>query len=181
MKQLVVSLFIAGALAACSSTPTKEQGAPVEERKPEAGVVDRPPVKPAEPSTKPLVTDEFAGSPLKDPKNILSRRSIFFDYDSNLVKDEFKPIVTAHARYLQQHPGTKMRIEGNADERGSREYNLALGQRRSDAVKEMMRILGAKADQVETVSFGEEKPRCTESAESCWSQNRRADIVYQGE
>jgi len=183
MKRLVLSVLIVGALAACSSTPTKEQeGAKVEDRKPETGVVvDRPPVKPVEPTTKPLTTDQFTGSPLKDPNNILSRRSIFFDFDSNLVKDEFKPVVTAHARYLQQHPEAKMRIEGNADERGSREYNLALGQRRSDAVKEMMRILGAKADQVETVSFGEEKPRCTESAESCWSQNRRADIVYQGE
>ena len=122
-----------------------------------------------------------AGSPLRDPKNILSKRSIFFDYDSNLVKDEYKPVVAAHARYLQQNGGTKMRVEGNADDRGSREYNLALGQRRADAVKQMMQILGARADQVETVSFGEEKPRCNEAAESCWSQNRRGDIVYQGE
>ncbi|HZM44745.1 MAG TPA: OmpA family protein, partial [Burkholderiales bacterium] len=70
---------------------------------------------------------------------------------------------------------------GNADDRGSREYNLALGQRRADAVRQMMQLLGAKPDQVETVSFGEEKPRCNEAAESCWSQNRRGDIVYQGE
>ncbi len=137
-------------------------------------------MKPADPSTKPLTTDPFAGSPLRDPKNILSKRSIFFDFDSNLVKDEYKPVVAAHARYLQQNGGTKMRVEGNADDRGSREYNLALGQRRADAVKQMMQILGARADQVETVSFGEEKPRCNEAAESCWSQNRRGDIVYQG-
>ena len=124
--------------------------------------------------------DPFGSTALKDPKSILSKRSIFFDYDSNLVKDEYKPVVTAHARYLQQNGGTKMRIEGNADERGSREYNLALGQRRADAVKQMMQILGVKADQIETVSFGEEKPRCSEAAESCWSQNRRGDIFYPG-
>jgi len=179
-----LNILILLAVAACSSTPTKEQeGAAVEDRKPGPPpvVVDRPEVKPAEPTTKPLTTDQFAGSPLKDPNNILSKRSIFFDYDSNLVKDEYKPVVAAHARYLQQNGGTKMRVEGNADDRGSREYNLALGQRRADAVKQMMQILGARADQVETVSFGEEKPRCTEAAESCWAQNRRGDIVYQGE
>ena len=180
-----VNVLVLVALAACSSTPTKEQeGAAVEDRKTGAPpvVVDRPPVKPVDSATTtPLTTDPFAGSPLRDPKSILSKRSIFFDYDSNLVKDEYKPIVAAHARYLQQNGGMKMRVEGNADERGSREYNLALGQRRADAVKQMMQILGARPDQVETVSFGEEKPRCNEAAESCWSQNRRGDIVYQGE
>jgi peptidoglycan-associated lipoprotein len=185
MKRIFLSVLLAGTLAACSSTPTTEQeGAAVEDRKPDAGgvVVDRPAVKPLDPSTtKPLRTDPFAGSPLRDPKNILSKRSIYFDYDSNLVKDEYKPVVAAHARYLQQNGGAKMRIEGNADDRGSREYNLALGQRRADAVKQMMQILGVRADRIETVSFGEEKPRCAEPAESCWSQNRRGDIVYQGE
>jgi peptidoglycan-associated lipoprotein len=181
----ILSVLILGGLTACSSTPTKDQEpATVEDRKPEPSgvVVDRPPVKPVDPAaTKGLKTDPFAGSPLKDPKNILSKRSIFFDYDSNLVKDEYKPIVAAHARYLQQNGGAKVRVEGNADDRGSREYNLALGQRRADAVKQMMQILGAKAAQIEPVSFGEEKPRCTEATESCWSQNRRGDIVYQGE
>ncbi|MND03491.1 Peptidoglycan-associated lipoprotein precursor [compost metagenome] len=74
-----------------------------------------------------------------------------------------------------------MRVEGSADDRGSREYNLALGQRRANAVKQMLQLLGARADQVEAVSFGEEKPRCNQQAESCWSQNRRGDIAYQGE
>ena len=179
MKKILIVAMMAGTLAACGSSPTKEQdGAAVEDRKP-GEVVDRPPVKPS--TTKPLTDKPVAGGPLKDPNNILSKRSIFFDYDSNLVKDEFKPVVTAHARYLQQNPAAKMRIEGNADDRGSREYNLALGQRRSDAVRQMMQLLGAKADQIEAVSFGEEKPKCTEQTESCWSQNRRGDIAYQGE
>src|SRR5262249_48888430 len=156
--------------------------ATVEDRnKPAPTVVDRPPVQPAQPEATPYQSEDPSRAALKDPKNILSKRSVFFDYDSNLVKDEFKPLVAAHARFLQQHGTMKMAIQGNADDRGSREYNLALGQRRADAVKQMMQILGVKPDQVETVSFGEEKPRCTEQAESCWSQNRRGDIVYQGE
>lgn len=182
---IICVLFVA-ALAACGSAPTKEQdGAAVEDRgKPVPGdpLAGKPKPKPdAAVKTKPVVDKPLAVSPLKDPNNILSKRSIYFDYDSNLVKDEFKPIVTAHARYLQQNPAAKMRVEGNADDRGSREYNLALGQRRAEAVKQMMQLLGATPGQIESVSFGEEKPRCTEQAESCWSQNRRGDIVYQGE
>jgi peptidoglycan-associated lipoprotein len=183
MKRLLIGVLMLTLLAACGTVPEKEQpGAAVEERKP--GVtVDRPPVKPFDPgaAAKPLTEQPFAGSPLKDPSNILSKRSIFFDFDSNLVKDEFKPIVAAHARYLQQNRGAKMRIEGNADERGSREYNLALGQRRSDTVRQMMTLLGANGGQIETVSFGEEKPRRTGHDEESWAENRRADIVYQGE
>ncbi len=183
MKRLWLGLLISAVLAACSTTPGKEQeGAAVEDRKPDAGVaVTQPKVKPAAAVAKPLVDKPVGGNPLKDPGNILSKRSIYFDYDSNLVKDEYKPIVTAHARYLQQNRAAKMRVGGNADDRGSREYNLALGQRRADAVRQMMSLLGAQADQVEAVSFGEEKPKCTQQEESCWSQNRRGDIVYQGE
>lgn len=181
MKKLLIVAMMSGVLAACSSEPTKEQEpAPVADTNRGGGEkVDRPAVKPAVPTEE--VKGGDLGPELRDPKNILSKRSVYFDYDSNLVKDEFKPLVTAHARYLQQHPNVKMRIEGNADDRGSREYNLALGQRRADAVKQMMQLLGAKAEQVETVSFGEEKPKCNQADESCWSQNRRGDIAYQGE
>jgi len=182
MKRLMAGMTVLAVLAGCGTTATKEQdGAAVEDRKPGA-VVEQPPVKPAPgPSAKPFVDRPVAGDPLKDPGNILSRRSVYFDYDSNLIKDEFKPLVTAHARYLQQNGSKKIRIQGYADDRGSREYNLALGQRRADSVRQMMQLLGARAGQIETVSFGEEKPKCAERAESCWSQNRRGDIVYQGE
>jgi peptidoglycan-associated lipoprotein len=185
MKRLLLSVWMLGVLAACGTAPTKEQeGAAVEDRKPTVGVPDAPKPKPKpDPgiATKPLVEKPVAVNPLTDPKSILSRRSVYFDYDSNLVKDEFKPMITAHARYLQQNRSAKMRVEGNADERGSREYNLALGQRRADAVKQMMTLLGAAPDQVETVSFGEEKPRALGHDEAAWAENRRADIVYQGE
>jgi peptidoglycan-associated lipoprotein len=177
----IISILVA-AMAGCATTPSEQAGASVEDRGKPLG----PEAKPAKPptdttTTKPLKDTPVAGNPLKDPGNILSKRSVFFDYDSDLIKDEFKPVVSAHARYLQQNPAATMRIEGNADDRGSREYNLALGQRRADAVRQMMQLLGTKAGQVETVSFGEEKPRCTTADEGCWSQNRRGDIVYRGE
>ncbi len=181
MRKVVMTLVMLGVLAGCSSTPTKEQeGAAVEERKP---TTSQATPKPADKgmSTKPLETKTVTVDPLKDPANILSKRSVFFDYDSNLVKDEFKPLITAHAKYLGQHPSTHVTIQGNTDERGSREYNIALGQRRADAVKQMLQLLGAGASQIETVSFGEEKPRNEGHDESAWAQNRRADIVYQGE
>ena len=168
------------ALAGCATTPTEQPGAAVEDRGKPVGPPAAVPAKP-KPDTAPLVTAPLGAAALKDPGNILSRRSVYFDYDSNLVKDEFRPLVTAHARYLQQNPGVRMRIEGHADERGSREYNLALGQRRSEAVKQMLQLLGARPEQIESVSFGEEKPRALGHDEKSWAENRRGDIAYQGE
>ncbi len=121
------------------------------------------------------------GNPLRDPANILSKRSVYFDYDSFVVKDEFRPLVEAHARYLVANRGTRMIIQGNTDERGSREYNIALGQKRADAVKRTMTLLGAQEAQIESVSFGKEKPKNAGHDESAWAENRRADIVYAGE
>ncbi len=181
MKKIFVGLLIAGFLAGCSSTPTKEQeGAAVEDLKPMAAATAAKPDSSAV-TTKPLASSTVSANPLKDPANILSKRSIYFDYDSNLVKDEYKPLITAHARYLTQNRNAHMRIEGNADERGSREYNLALGQRRAEAVKQMLQLLGAQATQVEPVSFGEEKPKAPGHDEAAWAENRRADIRYQDE
>jgi peptidoglycan-associated lipoprotein len=121
------------------------------------------------------------GNPLRDPANILSKRAVYFDFDSFVVKDEFRPLVEAHARYLVGNRGARMTIQGNTDERGSREYNIALGQRRADAVKRMMTLLGAQEAQIESVSFGKEKPKNPGHDESAWAENRRADIVYAGE
>jgi len=183
MKRLLtgLSVLILLALSGCATTTKEQEGAAVEDRGRPAG----PPAAPSKPApdtgAKPLVDKPLGAAALKDPGNILSRRSVYFDFDSNLVKDEYRPLVTAHARYLQQNPGAKMRIEGNADERGSREYNIALGQRRSEAVKQMMQLLGARPEQIEPVSFGEEKPKATGHDEAAWAENRRADIVYQGE
>ena len=120
-------------------------------------------------------------NPLTDPNNILSKRSVYFDFDSYVVKDEYRSLVQAHAQYLRDNGNARVLLQGNADERGSREYNLALGQRRADAVRNAMTLSGAKESQIESVSLGEEKPRATGHDESSWAENRRTDIRYQGE
>ncbi len=181
IKYLMVAFVALAVLAGCASKETKEQApAKVEERQPAPEV--KPEAKPpVQPTVKPRTEQPVAAqplSPLKDPKNILSKRSVYFDFDSSVVKDEFKPLITAHARYLTQNPSARMTVQGNTDERGSREYNIALGQRRADAVKQMMTLRGAQSEQIETVSFGEEKPKAAGSDEQSWAENRRADIVY---
>jgi peptidoglycan-associated lipoprotein len=184
MKRWITMFAIAGLLAGCASTPTDEQpAAKVEDAAPPTTTTAPPtPQKPAtDPTAKPITPDTVGANPLKDPANILSRRSVYFDYDSNVVKEEFKPVVSAHAGYLSKNRNRRVTVQGNTDERGSREYNLALGQRRADAVKQMMTLLGAPAAQIETVSFGEEKPRGQGSTEQAWGENRRADIVWDGE
>jgi peptidoglycan-associated lipoprotein len=179
MKRSIAMFVAVGLLVGCASTP-EQKPVPVEDRAPTADV-KAPPKPTTDPTVKPVRPEMVGVDPLKDPKNILSRRSVYFDYDQFVVKEEFKPVVSAHAGYLSQNRNRRITIQGNTDERGSREYNLALGQRRADAVKNMMTLLGATAGQIETVSFGEEKPRTQGSNEQAWAENRRADIVYQGE
>lgn len=116
--------------------------------------------------------------PLNDPKGVLAQRSVYFDFDSYAVSDKFKPLVENHARFLNSNRNRKIVIEGNTDDLGGSEYNLALGQRRSEAVRRMMVLLGVRDDQVEAVSFGKEKPKASGSDESSRAENRRADIVY---
>jgi peptidoglycan-associated lipoprotein len=183
MKRWMTMFAVVGLLVGCASTPEEQAGAKVEEAKPIASSPPAPVSKapPKDLSGRGTKSDTVGGDPLKDPNNILSRRSIFFDYDQFSVKEEFKPVVSAHARYLQQNRSAYATIQGNADERGSREYNLALGQKRADAVKQTMTLLGAPASQIETVSFGEEKPRAQGANEQAYAENRRADIVYRGE
>ena len=121
------------------------------------------------------------GNPLTDPNNILSKRSVYFDFDTYLVKDKYKSMVLSHARYLRDNSNASIRLSGHADERGSREYNLALGQRRADSVKRVMTLAGTQESQIEAVSLGEEKPRAVGHNEAAWAENRRVDIRYQGE
>ncbi|MGZ8154015.1 MAG: peptidoglycan-associated lipoprotein Pal [Burkholderiales bacterium] len=184
MKRLLATFAVVGLLVGCASTPKDDQpAAKVEDARPTAPSTTAPaqPKGPPEAKAKPVTPDRVSGDPLKDPANILSRRSVFFDYDSNVVKEEFKPVVSAHAGFLSKNRNRRVTIQGNTDERGSREYNIALGQRRADAVKQMMTLLGAPSAQIETVSFGEEKPRQQGSNEQAWAENRRADILYDGE
>jgi peptidoglycan-associated lipoprotein len=181
MKQLIALAAALAVLAGCSSAPVTE-GAPVEDR----GAATAP----GGPTTGGVATAPLSGSELErqrleadrklltDPASPLSKRSVFFDFDSDRIRDEFRPLVEEHAKFMRDRPYQKMLIQGNADDRGSREYNLALGQRRADALKRALVLLGANETQIESASLGEEKPRCTEQTESCWAQNRRADMLY---
>lgn len=119
-----------------------------------------------------------ANDPLSDPSSILAKRSIYFDLDSYVVKDEYKSVIDAHGKYLASRPDRKVLIQGNTDERGGSEYNLALGQKRADAVRRALALRGVPESQMEAVSFGKEKPKAMGSNEEAWKENRRADIAY---
>lgn len=170
---LALSFLTLAALSGCSSQPAAPEQAA-------AGVEDRTPSAVTSGVGSSSV-DPYSLAALKDPKSPLSKRSIYFDYDSYVVKDEYQSLLEHHAKFLAKNGQMKMLIQGNADERGSREYNLALGQKRADAVKKALLLLGAKEAQIESVSLGEEKPVCMEATESCWAQNRRGDMLYSGE
>jgi len=157
----LLSLFLIG----CSSTP----------------IVDVS--KPAGPSASSDSNDEkdLDLASLRDPNNILSKRSIYFDYDKDTVKAEYKDLLAAHAKYVASHPKAKMTLTGNTDDRGSREYNVSLGQKRSVSVKKSMNVLGAQDTQIETVSFGEERAETNCKDDACYGKDRRVDISYEKE
>ncbi|HEX7972739.1 MAG TPA: peptidoglycan-associated lipoprotein Pal [Thiobacillus sp.] len=119
-----------------------------------------------------------SADPRKNPASPLSKRSIFFDFDSYAVKDEYRPVLEAHAGYLMSKRDARVILQGNADDRGSREYNLALGQKRAEAVRKALAVLGVSDAQMEAVSFGEEKPRNAAETEAAYAENRRTDVVY---
>jgi len=179
---LPMSILLAATLAACSTAPTQEP-APVAKPAPAATVPDAkvtPAPAPAKPAAAaPAPKDPFAE--LKDPKSLLSTRNVYFDYNSYEVKLDYFPAVEAHAKFVKKNPTAHVLIQGNADERGSSEYNLALGQKRAEAVRSAMKVLGLKDEQIEAVSLGKEKPKNPGHDEAAWAENRRADILYKGE
>ena len=185
---LIAILSAAGSavlLGACGSSPQSQPPASVEERKPGAGgaaddakPVESRTVTPVDVTRAPTAS---ALSPLKDPASVLSKRSIYYDFDKFDVKDGYRGMVEAHAKYLRENPTARMLIQGNTDERGSREYNVGLGQRRSDGVRKMLVLLGARENQLESVSLDEEKPQAEGHNEEAWARNRRSDMLYSGE
>jgi peptidoglycan-associated lipoprotein len=183
MQRLIFSALCAVLLAACQTTSTtKDAGAPVEERSPSAGTTGTATTGTSTTGVNGNPTGSTgAGNPLRDPSSPLSKRIVYFEFDSYVVKDEYKPMIEAHGRYLQGNRGARMTIQGSTDERGSREYNIALGQRRADALKKMLLLYGATEVQIETVSFGKEKPRRDGHDETSWTENRRDEIVFVGE
>ena len=167
LKTLTLGITAALTLAACSTTKLEEPKPVAPEAKPATST-------PAAPDT----VSQPAVDPLNDPNSPLAKRSVFFDFDNYTIKDDYKALVTAHGNYLSQNKSKKIVIEGNADERGSSEYNLALGQKRAEAVRKALSLMGVADTQMEAVSFGKEKPKATGHDEAAWAENRRADIVY---
>jgi peptidoglycan-associated lipoprotein len=174
----ILALSAATLLFAACATPIDDKPAPVAEKSapvvapapsptPDSRTVAR--VEPAPPK---------AIDPLSDPSSPLAKRSVYFDFDVFVVKSDYQSLVEAHGRYLVANKSRRVVVEGNADERGSREYNLALGQKRAEAVKSRLALLGVTEAQVESVSFGEERPRANGKDEAAFAENRRADIVY---
>ena len=182
---IIASLLLV--LAGCESTPIKD--APVTDvnlgTKPPPGPGSALPPLPQIP--KPPAVDLTVKPPGADgidpavKQGVLAQRSVLFDYDRDEIREQFRPLLQAHAGYLSKTTNAKMLIQGNTDERGSREYNLALGQRRAEAIKRMLILMGAKDAQIEATSLGEEKPRRTGHGEDDYAENRRGDLLYGGE
>jgi peptidoglycan-associated lipoprotein len=179
MKKAALYLIVVAVAAACSSPEVKKEPTVSDRSTAVPPTTDRDrnlATRPTGPAVDPM------RNPLTDPNSPLAKRSVFFDFDSNAVKDEYRGLVQAHTRFMTTDKrDARIRIEGNCDERGSREYNLALGQRRAESVKKVMTVLGVSDGRIETTSYGEEKPMAPGHDESSWAQNRRADIKYPGE
>jgi len=120
----------------------------------------------------------FTGDPLDDPNSLLAKRVVYFDFDKSDIKDEFRDIIAAHAAYLASHSNVTVTLEGHCDERGTREYNIALGERRSMAVQRVVTLQGVAAGQVNSISYGEERPAELGHDESAWAKNRRVEFIY---
>ena len=166
--RLTLVLIIAFTFAACKSTPE-----PVEAPEP---VEEKPPV--VETAAAPDARDYTDARNFDNPESLLSKRVIYFDFDKSTIRPEYRGIVQAHAAYLASAGSARMTLEGHADERGTREYNLGLGERRGNAVSGLMSAQGGRGNQLTVVSYGEERPTCRVSDDECWSMNRRVEIVY---
>jgi len=168
--RLALFMFLALFILGCSKE-TKEESATVEDHT----------TTPADTGAEARGTgdsEQGGRSALDDPNSPLAVRVIYFEYDSSEVLPQYRNVVEAHAAYLAGNPNTVITLEGHADERGSREYNLALGERRAYGVKSQMTLLGAKDNQIRTVSYGEERPALEDHDEGAWSKNRRVEILY---
>ncbi len=166
MKKQLLGIFLAVFVSACSTTSNVQQS-PIEsrgqgQRTQTQGMVDA--------NGLPLI--------LSSPESVLSERSIYFDLDRYEVREEYRALLGEHAKFLKENPQFLMLIQGNTDERGSSEYNLSLGQKRANAVRRVLTLLGVDEAQLESVSLGKEKPRALGHNEAAWAENRRADLLY---
>ncbi len=166
--QLTLAMIIALTLTACKTTP---EAVPEPTPEPE-------PTTDVDTKAAPDPHDFTDVRNFDNPESLLSKRVIYFDFDKSTVRPEYRGIVSAHAAYTAAHSSARVTLEGHADERGTREYNLGLGERRGNAVMGLMSAQGARGSQLVVVSYGEERPTCRVSDDHCWSQNRRVEIVY---
>jgi peptidoglycan-associated lipoprotein len=165
--RILIAATVCVALAACTKKVKEEP--PVDTGRDTTGATTGP-----LPDTR---AGRYSPSDL-DTDSCLRQRVIYFDFDQDTLKPEFQAAIGCHAKYLRDRPEARMTLEGNADERGTREYNLGLGERRGNAVSAAIQGNGGSASQMTTISYGEERPTCADSTEECWSRNRRVEIVY---
>ena len=173
MRRVIVVLLLAAvcALSACASKPSKPAGSG------EAGMAGAGAegAGASNANANGGGPDDEAAGP---QAGLLAKRTVYFDFDSSEIKGEGTDIVAAHAKYLAAHPGTRVRLEGHTDERGSREYNIGLGERRAQSVRRALLLQGASDGQISTVSYGEERPAVAGHDDAAWAKNRRVEIVY---
>ena len=178
IKRLLLAAAMAATLAACGSN-VKLDDVPVEDKSGTTVTTPAGPGAGGQASTQnPVATVTDGPATLQPGGPTGVGKVIYFDYDSYVVKPEFQSLLASHATYLKAAGNRRIAVEGHTDERGGREYNLALGQKRSEAVRRALALLGVADNQVEAVSFGKEKPADTGSGESAWAKNRRAEIAY---
>jgi len=170
MQKPLVILLSSALLAACSSTPPAANA-------PAANTPGAAGTQPAQ-ARQISAAVRPALSELDDPASILAKRSVYFPYDNYSVGAKYEQMLDAHANYLKHDPASRITLQGSTDERGSREYNLALGQKRAEAVRKSLNLRGVPDQQMEAISYGKERPKATCHEESCWQENRRTDIAY---
>jgi peptidoglycan-associated lipoprotein len=170
--RILLALVFAAAISACKTTE------PVTDTTATDSTEAAPVVEEATTMAAPDPRDYTDSRNFDNSESLLNKRVIYFDFDKSEVRAEYRPIVAAHAAYVAAHGSARVTLEGHADERGTREYNLGLGERRGNSISGLLSAAGARGGQLDTVSYGEERPVCRVSDDSCWSQNRRVEIVY---
>jgi len=176
---IILSVIVT--LAGCGLAPLKKRGEQTNEDTTENQTAENKFSTPADDAVDKFASgDSLQVSSLNDPNSPLSQRVMYFDLDSSQVKDEDRDIITVHAEFLATHSEITVVLEGHADERGSREYNIALGEKRAKAVKQLMTLQGVAETQIQVISFGEERPVALGHDASAWNLNRRVEILYTG-
>lgn len=187
LKRFFIALFALAWLAGCSTfgggndALTAEDGVIVEDRGVDSAGIEDGTIEVSDMGAEAQVVAEpgsFKGANIDDPNSPLSNRVIYFEYDSSVVRQEDEATLAAHGAYLAENPNAQVRLEGHTDERGSREYNLALGEQRAIAIRQVLMLQGANANQFQLISFGEERPAEEGGTEAVWQLNRRVELVY---